>query len=35
MAYQAKLIEEGSRCIFIKPFHCFHIYIKMWQPNKD
>jgi len=30
MAYQAKLIEEDSWCIFTEPFYCFNIYIKMW-----
>jgi len=31
MAYQAKLIEEGSWRIFAEPFHCIHIRIKMWH----
>jgi len=31
MTYQAELIEEGSLCIFAKPFQCFHIHIKVWQ----
>jgi len=35
MAYQAKLIEEGSWHIFSEPFHFFHIHIKMWQSNED
>ena len=30
MAYQAKLIEEGLWHIFAEPFHCIHIYIKIW-----
>ena len=31
MTYQVKLIEEGSWCIFVEPFHCFYIHIKMWS----
>ena len=30
MAYQAKLIEEGSWRIFAEPFNCFHIHTKVW-----
>ena len=35
MAYQAKLIEEGSWRIFAEPFYWFHIHIKILQPNED
>ena len=35
MAYQAKLIEEGTRCVFAESFHGFHVYMKMWQQNED
>jgi len=32
VAYQAKLIEEGSWCIFTEPLYCSHIHIKIWWP---
>jgi len=35
MTYQAKLIEEGSRCIFSESFQYFYIHIKVWRPNED
>jgi len=34
MAYQTKLIEESSWCIFVEPFQCFHIHINVWWPNE-
>jgi len=30
MTYQTKLIQEGSSRIFVEPFHCIPINIKMW-----